>query len=74
MVAGAGDAPGTGFPAIGPAVPSVVRAVPASVWDDDFGLDAETCLLVRPDQHIAFRGRPDDAVAALSRLFGSAPG
>ncbi len=63
---------GSLLPPLDPAVPSVVRAVPAAVWDDTFELDADICLVVRPDQHIAFRGRPDEASTALARLFGPA--
>ncbi len=50
-------------------VPFVVTKCPASVWDDTFGLDAQTCLIVRPDQHVAFRGPIGDALSTLERCF-----
>ena len=37
-------------------VPLSIESCPADVWDESLGLDAETCLIVRPDQHIAYRG------------------
>ncbi len=47
------------------AVPHIVTLCPAAVWDDCFGLDLRDCLIVRPDQHIAFRGLAVEAMAAL---------
>ena len=50
-------------------VPFVATKCPASVWDDTFGLDAQTCLIVRPDQHVAFRGLIGEALPTLERCF-----
>jgi hypothetical protein len=36
-----------------------------------FGLDGDQCLIVRPDQHVAFRGAISAADAALTQLFGT---
>jgi 2,4-dichlorophenol 6-monooxygenase len=57
-----------------PALPSsvVARAVDAEVWDDTFGIAADVCLVVRPDQHIAARCSVVDAVGALELLFPAA--
>ncbi len=49
----------------------VVVACPAGVWDDTFGLADDQCLIVRPDQHVAFRGAISDAGAALTQLLGT---
>ena len=50
-------------------VPFVVTVCPATVWDETFGLDPQTCLIVRPDQHIAFRGPIAEALEVLDRCF-----
>jgi 2,4-dichlorophenol 6-monooxygenase len=50
--------------------PVVVRPVDAAVWDDTFGLPTDECLLVRPDQHVAYRGPIVDVTDALEQLFG----
>lgn len=50
--------------------PCTIVACPAGVWDDAFGL-ADQCLIVRPDQHVAFRGAISDAGAALTQLLGT---
>ncbi len=55
----------------GSPVPFVVASCPADAWDASFGLDSQTCLIVRPDQHIAFRGPTSEALDALERCFGS---
>ncbi len=54
-----------------PALPAsaVVRIVDGEVWDNTFGIDADLCLLVRPDQHVAARCAVVDAVDTLGRLF-----
>ena len=49
----------------------VVVSCPAGVWDDTFGLADDQCLIVRPDQHVAFRGAISDAGAALTQLLGT---
>jgi 2,4-dichlorophenol 6-monooxygenase len=59
---------GTRQPEAG-AGPVAVVTCPAAVWDDTFGLDRDHCLLVRPDQHIAFRGPITGATAAIGQLF-----
>ena len=50
---------------------SVVVSCPADVWDATLGLAADQCLIVRPDQHVAFRGPLSGAGAALSQLFAA---
>jgi 2,4-dichlorophenol 6-monooxygenase len=52
-----------------PSVPVVVCHVDAAVWDDTFGLAPDVCLLVRPDQHVAYRGPVVDLADALQHLF-----
>ena len=49
--------------------PCVVVSCPAGVWDEAFGLDRDTCLIVRPDQHIAYRGPISDVASTLAQLF-----
>ncbi len=53
-----------------PALPVAARhrIVDAAVWDDTFGLAADLCLVVRPDQHIAARCAVVDVAGALERL------
>ena len=41
----------------------------ASAVADALGIGAGRCLLIRPDQHVAFRGAVDEAVDALRRLL-----
>ncbi len=53
-------------------VPSRIRAVDADVWDDAFGLSAELCLVVRPDQHVAARCPIVDAGDAIVLLLPTA--
>ncbi len=52
-------------------VPFVVAEVPAAVWDTSFELAADICLIVRPDQHVMFRGPIDQSVGAVARCFVS---
>jgi len=52
------------------APPHVEATCPGAVWDHAFGLGRETCLIVRPDQHIAFRGAITDVVDTLIGLTG----
>lgn len=47
----------------------VVVSCPAGVWDEAFGLDRNQCLIVRPDQHIAYRGPIGGFAATTERLF-----
>ena len=51
-----------------------VRTVDADVWDDTFGLAADVCLVVRPDQHVAARCATVDADDAIAHLFATAKG
>lgn len=55
---------------VDPVVPgrAVVRCCPAAL----LGLGDGDCLVVRPDQHIAYRGPLDGAAAALATLFPGA--
>ncbi len=50
-----------------------VAHCPADVWSATFELDATQCLVVRPDQHVAYRGTLDGAALAVERLFGTQP-
>ncbi len=50
--------------------PCVVMSCPAGVWDNAFGLDDDQGLIVRPDQHVAYRGPISDSAAAFAALFG----
>ncbi len=51
-----------------------VAPVPDQIWSGPFGLSAEQCLIVRPDQHVAFRGLRADAADPFARLFGVGSG
>jgi 2-polyprenyl-6-methoxyphenol hydroxylase-like FAD-dependent oxidoreductase len=53
----------------GVAAPAVAVACPADVWNEVFCLGPDDVLLVRPDQHIAFRGPASGVGAALDALF-----
>jgi len=55
----------TELDASGSRVPFSIASCPADVWAESLGLDAETCLIVRPDQHVAYRGRSDEVLEAL---------
>jgi 2,4-dichlorophenol 6-monooxygenase len=59
------EPPGRG----GSRVPFVVVPCPTHVWDGNLGLDTRTCLAVRPDQHVAFRGSTAAVLDALDRCF-----
>ncbi len=61
---------GAALAADGASVPVTVAACPPDVWDDVFDLGPDVCLLVRPDQHVAFRGPIVEALEALERCFG----
>lgn len=63
-------AAGSDVPKLDPSVPVKVVEVPVELWSEAFATDPATCLLVRPDQHIAFRGAPDGLGAALRAMFG----
>ncbi len=59
-----------GSPTSGAGRSWVVVSCPPGVWDDTFGLADDQCLIVRPDQHVAFRGAISGASAALAQLLG----
>lgn len=48
-------------------VPFSLAHCPVTVWDDTFELEPGLCLVVRPDQHIAFRGPIAAVFQALER-------
>ncbi len=52
----------------GELAPAVIAACPAGIWHDTFGMADGQCLIVRPDQHVAYRGAGDGVSAALHRL------
>ena len=52
--------------------PFVVGVVPDGVWAEGLGLSPGQCLIVRPDQHIGYRGPLRGAADAMGRLFGAA--
>jgi hypothetical protein len=54
-----------------PSLPDSVmaRTVAAEVWDDTFGIASDSCLIVRPDQHVAARCPVVDARDTLELLF-----
>ncbi len=53
----------------GPRVPFTTESCPADVWDEIFELDARACLIVRPDQHVAFRGPAGEVLETLDCCF-----
>ncbi len=55
-------------PAVGEWAPAVVVACPAGIWHDTFAMADDHCLVVRPDQHVAYRGARDGVSAALQRF------
>ena len=61
-------------PALDPSVPVTVVEVPVELWSEAFAIDPATCLLVRPDQHIAFRGAPAGLGDALRAMFATDAG
>jgi len=67
-------AAGSEGPKLDPSVPMTVVEVPVDVWSEAFAIDPATCLLVRPDQHIAFRGAPDGLGDALRAMFATDAG
>jgi len=64
-------AAGAEAPALDPSFPVKVVEVPVEVWSDAFAIDAATALLVRPDQHIAFRGPVAGVDGALRAMFAT---
>ena len=56
-------------PTVPISTPAVVRACDRAVWTDVFQLQPSGCLIVGPDQHIAFGGTAADALSALDLLF-----
>ena len=50
--------------------PCVIVPCAAVVWGNTFGLDGDQCLIVRPDQHVAYRGPISGSAAAFAALFG----
>jgi len=55
------------------AVPLTTAWVESGVGHDHLALADDACLLVRPDQHIAYRGPVEGLVDALHRMFATAP-
>jgi len=53
-------------------LPANLVEVPVEVWSEAFAIDSGTCLVVRPDQHIAFRGPTLEVGAALRAMFAAA--
>jgi hypothetical protein len=51
------------------AVPTSVAVVPDEIWSGPFEMAADQCLIVRPDQHIAYRGPIVGVDAAFDALF-----
>ena len=62
-------AAGEDQPQLDPSVPTNLVEVPTQLWSEAFGLDTGDCLLVRPDQHIAFRGPTAEAASAVRAMF-----
>jgi hypothetical protein len=60
---------GVAAPAAGGRLPLAVASCPADVWGSTLDLDTNQCLIVRPDQHIAYRGPVNGVTAALGQLF-----
>ncbi len=54
--------------------PSVVASCAADVWTEVFGLHVDQCLIVRPDQHVTYRGPLSGVATAWTRLFGTQAG
>lgn len=54
-------------------IPFVSHQCPGELWRSFFGLGHDDCLIVRPDQHIAYRGRSAGAAAGLTQLFYGSP-
>jgi hypothetical protein len=62
-------AAGSEAPILDPSITVKVVEVPVEIWSEAFAIDAATCLLVRPDQHIAYRGTVAGVDAALRAMF-----
>jgi 2,4-dichlorophenol 6-monooxygenase len=60
---------GNEFGQVDSRVPFAVAVCPADVWDEVFDLGPHTCLIVRPDQHVAFRGPSGEVIEAFERWF-----
>ncbi len=48
--------------------PAAVVSCPARIWHETFAMADDHCLVVRPDQHVAYRGALDGGSAALRQL------
>jgi hypothetical protein len=64
-------AAGSEAPILDPSITVKVVEVPVEIWSEAFAIDAATCLLVRPDQHIAFRGPAAGVPDALRAMFAT---
>ena len=60
---------GASLPELGTAPPLNVVELPPAIWEDNYNLGADQALVVRPDQHIAFRGDLARITEALALLF-----
>jgi 2-polyprenyl-6-methoxyphenol hydroxylase-like FAD-dependent oxidoreductase len=67
-------AAGSDAPTLDPSFPVKVVEVPVEIWSEAFAVDAATALLVRPDQHIAYRGTVAGVEAALRAMFATNAG
>ncbi len=56
---------------IDPPVPFRVAEIPPFIWSDQYGLTDTDVLLVRPDQHLAFRGPITGVAGALRAMFAT---
>jgi putative polyketide hydroxylase len=57
------------LPEIGSTMALAVAEIPPTIWAEVFELGADQALVVRPDQHIAFRGDLNYITEALAHLF-----
>jgi hypothetical protein len=64
-------AAGSDAPTLDPSFPVKVVEVPVGIWSGAFAIDAATALLVRPDQHIAYRGPAAGVPGALRAMFAT---
>ena len=62
-------AEGSPMPAIDSEIPLTVVELSTALWNDVYELRADQALLIRPDQHIAFRGNITEVHGAISSLF-----
>ena len=53
----------------GSAITMTVAEIPSAIWTDVFDLARDQALVIRPDQHIAFRGELGSITEALTQLF-----